>query len=407
MPSTFDFHYVYTPTGSISGPSVLTQTEDAINDLGEYMVQTTAKADEALRQAKQAVSTANTAQQNAAEARSTADSALSQVQTLTVTVESWGGRITAAEGNAATAVSTANSALANVAQAVTTANSANATSQQAVTTANSALSLAKQANATATQAVGTANSALTTAQNAEAIARQAVTDSGDIREEINADMETINNQVAAATTQAHNAQSAAAQAQGSSNLAERWATWMDGTVDGSEYSSKYYAAKAKANAERTGGPTGMVAFFALRSVPDGWLICNGAAVSRTTYADLFAVIGTDYGAGDGSTTFRLPNAHRRFLEATTSTSEVGDMINESLPEISGTMEPVSNTANTIQATASGAFQNMASGRWGAAPKDFAASAVFGFAFYASRSDSTYNGNKVQPASFRLLLCIKT
>jgi hypothetical protein len=250
MPSTFDFHYVYTPTGSISGPSVLTQTEDAINDLGEYMSQSTTNADEALRQAKQAVNTANTAQQNASEARSTADSALSRVQTLTVTVESWDGRVTTAESNAQNAVTTANSALANAGQAVTTANSANATSQQAVTTANSALSTATQANTNSTQAVGTASSALTTAQDAVSIARQAVTDTDAIREEINADMETINSQVAAATAQAQTAQSAAAQAQGASDLSERWATSTanrgseaepDFTVDGDDYSSKWYA----------------------------------------------------------------------------------------------------------------------------------------------------------------------
>ena len=43
------------------------------------------------------------------------------------------------------------------------------------------------------------------------------------------------------------------------------------------------------------------------NVPSGWLLCNGNAVSRTTYADLFAVIGTNYGAGNGTTTFNLPN----------------------------------------------------------------------------------------------------
>jgi hypothetical protein len=46
---------------------------------------------------------------------------------------------------------------------------------------------------------------------------------------------------------------------------------------------------------------------ALASPPDGWLVCAGAAVSRTTYASLFTAIGTTYGAGDGSTTFNLPN----------------------------------------------------------------------------------------------------
>ncbi|TCD13567.1 tail fiber protein [Lelliottia amnigena] len=53
---------------------------------------------------------------------------------------------------------------------------------------------------------------------------------------------------------------------------------------------------------------GMVAGFAMNSAPEGWLISNGAAVSRVTYARLFSRIGTLYGSGDGSTTFNLPDA---------------------------------------------------------------------------------------------------
>ena len=45
-------------------------------------------------------------------------------------------------------------------------------------------------------------------------------------------------------------------------------------------------------------PTGMIGFFALKSVPPGWLICNGSAVSRTTYAKLFSIWGTTWGKGD-------------------------------------------------------------------------------------------------------------
>lgn len=55
-------------------------------------------------------------------------------------------------------------------------------------------------------------------------------------------------------------------------------------------------------------PVGLIAPFGGTTAPTGWLLCNGAAVSRTTYSDLFAVIGTKYGAGDGSTTFNLPAA---------------------------------------------------------------------------------------------------
>jgi len=54
-------------------------------------------------------------------------------------------------------------------------------------------------------------------------------------------------------------------------------------------------------------PSGMIAPFAGTSAPAGWLIADGTAVSRTTYAALFAVCGVAYGVGDGSTTFNLPN----------------------------------------------------------------------------------------------------
>lgn len=51
---------------------------------------------------------------------------------------------------------------------------------------------------------------------------------------------------------------------------------------------------------------GEVRAFAGTKVPDGWLLCNGDNISRTTYKQLFDVIGTGYGAGDGATTFTLP-----------------------------------------------------------------------------------------------------
>ena len=59
--------------------------------------------------------------------------------------------------------------------------------------------------------------------------------------------------------------------------------------------------------------SGMVAAFATSSTPTGWLTCDGAAVSRTTYATLFSVIGTTWGTGDGSSTFNVPNLKGVFL----------------------------------------------------------------------------------------------
>ncbi|PIT52699.1 hypothetical protein BHC44_07085 [Snodgrassella alvi] len=60
-------------------------------------------------------------------------------------------------------------------------------------------------------------------------------------------------------------------------------------------------------------PAGAVMYFAMDAAPVGWLKANGAAVSRTVYANLFAAIGTRFGAGDGKTTFSLPDLRGEFL----------------------------------------------------------------------------------------------
>lgn len=85
--------------------------------------------------------------------------------------------------------------------------------------------------------------------------------------------------------------------------------------------------------ELTPVPVGTVAYA--HEVPTGWLQCNGAAVSRTTYARLFKKIGTKYGAGDGSTTFNLPDLQHRVLEGTNTPSEVAQKVEAGLPDIGG------------------------------------------------------------------------
>lgn len=66
-------------------------------------------------------------------------------------------------------------------------------------------------------------------------------------------------------------------------------------------------------------PIGGIVFFPVNSVPSGYLHANGQAVSRTTYANLFAVYGTNHGAGDGSTTFNLPNMQDKFPMGSSAT----------------------------------------------------------------------------------------
>lgn len=71
-------------------------------------------------------------------------------------------------------------------------------------------------------------------------------------------------------------------------------------------------------------PSGVILPFGGSSAPTGFLMCDGSAVSRTTYADLFDVIGTTYGSGDGSTTFNLPNLSSGVLPSSSTVDVVGN-----------------------------------------------------------------------------------
>lgn len=76
-------------------------------------------------------------------------------------------------------------------------------------------------------------------------------------------------------------------------------------------------------------PSGLIFPYGGSAAPTGYLLCDGTAVSRTTYADLFAVCGTSYGSGDGSTTFNLPNLKGRVLVGLDSTQTEFDVRGES------------------------------------------------------------------------------
>lgn len=66
-------------------------------------------------------------------------------------------------------------------------------------------------------------------------------------------------------------------------------------------------------------PAGCIMQYAQSSAPTGWLLCDGSAVSRTTYTNLFTIIGTLYGSGDGSTTFNIPDLRTRVAVGRNST----------------------------------------------------------------------------------------
>lgn len=153
--------------------------------------------------------------------------------------------------------------------------------------------------------------------------------------------------------------------------------------------------------ELTPVPVGTVAYA--HEVPTGWLQCNGAEVSRTTYARLFRKIGTKYGAGNGSTTFNLPDLQHRVLEGTNTTSEVAQKVEAGLPDITGYAGDIH--AGTA-ATASGGLEWQKAGK----RQNLSLDGTWQFGnvvLSASRSSAIHGKSEtVQMASVRLLAIIK-
>ena len=136
----------------------------------------------------------------------------------------------------------------------------------------------------------------------------------------------------AAQTAASAAAENAAAASSSADTAEIWAV---GSIEEQPAgSAKYWAEKISPENLL---PVGMILAWPGTKAPSGWLNCDGSVVSRTTYADLFSVIGTTFGAGDGSTTFKLPDYRGDFLRGYLSgtSSAIGTRQAEGLPNISG------------------------------------------------------------------------
>lgn len=148
-------------------------------------------------------------------------------------------------------------------------------------------------------------------------------------------------------------------------------------------------------------PTGsIIAFAGNTTLPDGYLLCDGSKVSRTTYKKLFDIIGTTYGAGDGKTTFTLPNLIDRFLEGS---SAAGSYKAAGLPNITG----YSNwNQNGKDYDFDGAFKS-STHRTGANVGSGNATGVWKLNFDASDSNNIYgNSLTVQPAALTTKFLIK-
>lgn len=138
-------------------------------------------------------------------------------------------------------------------------------------------------------------------------------------------------------------------------------------------------------------PPGMIAFFAADSPPPHFLECNGAAISRTAYAALFAVIGETFGAGNGSTTFNLPDLRGEFVRGWDNSrgvdsgrvfgsAQAGTQMSSSASNGGGTLQRAANIEDVSETTESRVSANAASG--------------------------TYSTFTIRPRNVALLPCIK-
>lgn len=152
--------------------------------------------------------------------------------------------------------------------------------------------------------------------------------------------------------------------------------------------------------------TGSVLFFAGNIIPEGYLECYGQAVSRTVYAELFDVIGTIYGSGDGSTTFNVPNLVNKFIQGSNTPVK---SVDAGLPNIKGGIAAGEGHAYKDGWTPPGgygAFYQIASNVvLGWSDNDLYDNNFWGFD--ASRSNAIYgNSTTVQPPAVKMIPLIK-
>lgn len=154
-------------------------------------------------------------------------------------------------------------------------------------------------------------------------------------------------------------------------------------------------------------PSGAIMIWPGSTPPSGFLVGDGREVGRTTYAGIFSVYGTKFGAGDGSTTFNLPDLDGRFPEFTTDSSKVGQYVEAGLPNITGEAahqgdigllsynDPIATSGFTHGDSRTHTVSGTTSGR----SRDLVLD--------ASGSSSIYGrASTVQPPAITMLPCIK-
>ena len=152
-------------------------------------------------------------------------------------------------------------------------------------------------------------------------------------------------------------------------------------------------------------PVGSIIPYLGGDVPYGWLLANGASVLRTQYDKLFALIGTKFGSADEAH-FNLPNLNHRFIEGTTTLSEVGSYVEAGLPNIYGGSNVVGYASPNVDVLGTGAFSAMT--RWVSSLQiSTDGTNASSIQFEAGNSNHLYGlSGTVQPAGIYGLLLLK-
>ena len=143
-------------------------------------------------------------------------------------------------------------------------------------------------------------------------------------------------------------------------------------------------------------PAGAVMPFAMNSAPSGWLAADGAAVSRTTYAALFAAIGTAHGSGNGSTTFNLPDLRGIFVRGSGSQEISGITYSKTF---------AAKEADELKSHTHGMFTQSGSAGGNGFGSDYVAVTIAANQTGPKGTFAT-GGDETRPANIALLYCIK-
>ena len=172
----------------------------------------------------------------------------------------------------------------------------------------------------------------------------------------------------------------------------------------------YLVAKAIAALIPPAMPTGMIFPWPGDTPPEGAIVADGRELNRTTYKGLFNIYGTKYGAGDGSTTFNVPDLDGRFIELTTDAGSVGQFVEPGLPNISGYVTNIKARGRwngAMESSGSGALE-ASLGSSSTGDTGGSSDLRLRIDLDASKAVAIFGGSQtVQPKSLRCLACIRT